>query len=436
MHRALDRQLFGLNHRLLVAGAIVASVAGAGCGAKTGLREPTEAEDAAVPDATVVMPDPDAGFDAGPPPDICIELPYEAPPDEVRVSFEGRITTADVLFLVDTTGSMLEEIAEIQSTLRETIVPRMAEEIPDVHFSVASLADFPVDTYGGDRDRPFLLIQRSTNQVRDVQRAVDILGMSNGADGPESQVEALYQSATGAGLGGFVPPARCPEGTVGYPCFRADGSRIFLLFTDASFHNGPAGSEPYGPSVRPPPHGYDETVTALRAIGAKVLGLYSGGHDPAAFEDIRAIARDTGAVTPSGEPIVVDIGSDGSSLDTGVIETVRTLVDEVPIDIDVLVEDEPGDPFDATVFVRDVVALRAQPPSGATNRGDRFDAVRPGTRVFFSVRLQNELFPPSREPVSYFLRIVLRGDRVTRLQTTVVEVVIPGETGGGCEEGG
>jgi hypothetical protein len=406
-----------------------------GCGAKSGLRVPPP-PDAGV-DTGVDAGPPDAGPpDAGPVPDECVELPYDEPPESVEVSFIGRILAADVLFLVDTTGSMTEEIDQISRTLREILVPQMAETIGDVRFSVASVADFYVEGagYGGDRDVPFQLVQPSTDNVSAVQTAIERLPMSNGADGPESQTEALYQAATGNGIGRFVPPARCPEGTVGAPCFRADGSRIILLFTDAEFHNGPGGSNPYGTDVSPTPHTYAEAVNELRAIGAKVLGLFSGGSDPAALRDLQTVARDSGAVSPSGEPVVFDIGSDGRNLDTGVIDAVETLVDEVPIDIDVLVEDVEGDPFDATMFVEEVVALRAVPRDGAVNRGDRFDGVRPGTRVTFSILLQNDLLPPAMEARSYLMRIVLRGDRATRLQTTIVQIVIPGVRGETCED--
>jgi len=371
--------------------------------------------------------------DAGVEVESCVELPYLEPPKSVRVTFLGRILEADVLFLVDTTGSMTEEIDEISRTLRDTLVPELAEAIGDVNLSVASLADFSVAGYGSDTDVPFQLLQASTDDISLVQDAIDRLPTSNGADGPESQVEALYQAASGEGIGSFVPPARCPEETVGYPCFRREGSRIILLFTDAEFHNGPMDASPYS-GIIPAPHSYNDAVNALRGIGAKVLGLFSGGGDREAQRHLETIARDTGAVQTSGIPIVFNIGTRGRELDVGVVETVRTLVEEVPIDIDALVEDVEGDEFDATVFVTDIVAVAAAPPGGAIVLGDRFESVRPGTRVTFEIFLQNELVPPSPEPQSYLMRVIIRGDGVTRLQSSVVQIVIPGMVGGGCPD--
>ncbi|MCB9595312.1 MAG: hypothetical protein H6719_21515 [Sandaracinaceae bacterium] len=230
-------------------------------------------------------------------------------------------TVADVLFLVDTTGSMSGEIAQIQARLRDTIIPGLAAEIADVRFSVASFDDFAVASYGSYGDVPFRLVSSITPDVASTQAAVNTLRASGGADGPESQVEALYQAATGAGIGGFVP-ARGACGTgIGYPCFRPGATPIVLLFTDADFHNGPGGVYSYS-GISPTPHTYAQAVTALNAIGAKVLGLMSGAP---AYDDLLAIARDTGAVASDGTPIVFDIGSDGRSLGPDVVRAVQTL---------------------------------------------------------------------------------------------------------------
>ena len=244
-----------------------------------------------------------------------------------------------------------------------------------------------------------------------------------------------YQVATGAGISPWVAPRSCPAETIGYPCFRTAGSRIVLLFTDAAMHNGPGGSFPYdAPVLRPTPADYEQAAGALQSIGAKVLGLYSGA-DPTdrALPDLERVARDTGAVTESGEPIVLDIGFRGERLDTGVIDAIQQLVQEVPIDIDAFVEDYPLDAFDALQFVTGITTTGAVPASGATDLGDRYAEVRPGTRVGFRVGLANETIPRGPEPQVYYLTVVLRGDGVTRLLETTVQVVIPSLGGEGCE---
>lgn len=365
--------------------------------------------------------------------DICVELPAPAPPTFVDSRFVARISTADVLFLVDVTRSMSDEIRQIQTSLREVIVPGLVAEIPDVSLSVAEFADFSRLPYGDELDEPFRIRQTSTTDIGAVQRGVGRLAERSGGDGPESHVEALWQSATGTGIPGELPPAMCPAGRVGYPCFRENGSRIILLFTDAEFHNGPGGSQSYRPgAILPPPATYEQSVGALRTIGARVLGLYSGGARGEALRNLRSIAEDTGAVTPDGEPIVVDIGQAGQNLGEGVIDVVRTLVQDVFLDVDTLVEDYPFDDVDATEFVVGVETLGARPVSGASDLGDRYVDVLPGTEVAFRFILDNTRFPAEGTATSYFLTVVLRGDGVTRLRETVVEIVIPSIDGEGC----
>jgi len=70
---------------------------------------------------------------------------------------------------------------------------------------------------------------------------VNALPSNGGADGPESQVESLYQIATGEGLGSWVPAYAGPD-CVGAPCFREGALPIIVMFTDAPMHNGPPGT--------------------------------------------------------------------------------------------------------------------------------------------------------------------------------------------------
>ena len=421
-----------------VACGVALALALLGCGSKSGLRVPEypgpdgSSMDGGVRDAG---PPRDAPVDAPPSrPDVCVELPPREPPDEVLVSFLGRVQTADVYFLVDVTGSMRDEIEAIREQLRDTLVPGIAAEIPDVRFSVGYFADFPLPElgYGEPGDDVFALLTSSTDDIGRVQDAVNLLELQGGNDTPEAEVEALYLSASGESLPPWVRARSCPEGAIGYPCFRREGSRIVLLFSDAPSHNGPGDSFPYS-GFSPPPHTYAEATRALRGIGAKVLGLYSGDGSDEGRTHLAALARDTGAVRSDGTPLVFDIGTDARGLERGVIDAVRTLVDEVPIDVDALVEDEPGDAIDALEFVVGVETVAATPPDGAVQLPDRFVDVRPGTEVSFRVRLANERIERTDEAQRYRLRIVLRGDTVTRLTETVVEVVIPSRDGEGCE---
>lgn len=405
---------------------VAASLLMIGCGAKTGLDVPDAALDAGI-DAG-----PDAGMDAGIP---CIELPPDGGLIEVPLDIEAELARADVLFLVDTTASMGEEIEQIKSGLRDRIAPGIADAIPDSALGVAHFEDFPEGMCGEAGDNPFELLTPITQDLNRAQAAVDALMLGNGLDRPEAQVEALYQVATGEGLGSYIDPSfGCPSGGIGYPCFRPDALPIVLLFTDAPFHSGPGGSNPYRCTVIPPPHTYEEARQALDRLDIRVMGMYSGEGEGRG--DMLAIARDTGAVE-DGSPLVFDIGTRGQRLSDQVIAAIRTLADVIEFDVDaVLVDPDPTDGVDPRMFVEAVVPLRADPMdriAGIDRTTNTFLGVRAGTRVFFQLQIRNGAVVPGPEPQRFLLEVVFRGDRRTRLGSRLVEIVIPGADGMGCE---
>jgi hypothetical protein len=226
-------------------------------------------------------------------------------------------TVSDVVLLMDVTGSMAGAIASVQTLLTGTIIPGLAAAIADLEIGVASFRDFPVAPYGGGTDRPFEVDQTMTTSTATAQSAVNSLFAWGGADTPESHVEALYQVATGAGFGGWVPSASCPAGRSGAMCLRSGATPIVILISDAPFHNGPSG---YGyAGVSPTPHTYAEAVAALAGIGARVLGINVGSADA----DMTRLATDTGSVDATGAPIVFTVS--GAATGTAVVDAVESL---------------------------------------------------------------------------------------------------------------
>lgn len=392
-----------------------------GCGAKTGLD---------VPDAPT-----DAGIDAGPDASLpCIELRPDAGPVELPLDTEVELGRADVVFLVDVTASMDQEIDQIKTNLRDRLVPGIRRTIPDAFIGVATVADFPSSPCGGSSDVPYSLVLPVTEDVGRVQAAVSSISTTSGGDEPEAQVEALYQLVTGAGIAPYVEPSLgCPRGGFGSPCFRDDALPVVLLFTDAPFHNGPSGTNPYRCSLSARPATYAQTVTELDARGVRVIGLYSGYGSGRG--DLESIARDTGAVD-RGTPLVFDIGESGNRLSEGVIDAIRTLASVIEFDIDVeLVDPVPGDGVDPRDFVERVIPLRAEPMSGVgeiDSAAGVFRRVRTGTRVVFQLLLRNDAVAPGRGPQRFLLDVVFRADGHQRLAVRTIEIVIPGLDGLGC----
>jgi predicted small lipoprotein YifL len=403
----------------------------AGCGAKTGLD---------VPDAQV-----DAGMDAGPDAMIpCIEIPIDGGIVDLPLQTEVELGRADVVFAIDTTASMSQEIDQIRGNLREQLVPGIRAAIRDSQLGVTTFADFPERSCGDaeEGDLPFRLVLPVSDDIGRVQSAVDSIGLDNGSDEPESQVEALFQIATGEGVGRWVPASfGCATGGFGYPCFRTDALPVVLLFTDASFHNGPGGANPYAescPVVASAAHDYDDAVAALNASGIRVIGLFSGRPGDRGLDHLRQIARDTDAVS-AGEPLVFDIGQRGERLSESVIQAITTLADVVEFDVDTQLFDvDRTDAVDPRDFVEAVIPLRAEPMDGV--REIDFDAgvfrgVRTGTLVVFQLRLRAGAVAPGVGPQRFLLEVVFRGDMRTRIGSIIIEIVIPGADGTGCEMG-
>ncbi len=233
------------------------------------------------------------------------------------LQFDPAIQKADILFLVDTTGSMSGEINNLQTSLT-SLVTTITGTIPDTAFGVARFDDFPTGGYGsascaGEADYPFELEQRVTTNMTDITAGVAALDMPLhcGSDGPESQIEGLFQAATGDGFrapGGaawsdpFDPSAGFDasrgHGMIGGAGFRMDALPIVIIATDNTFHRkwsdttvtsdratwcgdamgdscNPYSMSDFGTAADQQPKTVTETLTALNGIGAKVLGIMS-----------------------------------------------------------------------------------------------------------------------------------------------------------------
>ena len=109
--------------------AALSLLAATGCGGKTGLDLPDARLDGAV----------DAGTDATVP---CVEVPPDGGVAEVPLDTVARLRRADVVFLVDVTLSMRDEIDQIRARLRDTLAPAIEGQIPDSQLALATHGRF------------------------------------------------------------------------------------------------------------------------------------------------------------------------------------------------------------------------------------------------------------------------------------------------------
>ena len=394
--------------------------------------------------------------------DFVFVVPYRGAPDPTRdtLQFATTLQKADVYFLVDTTGSMGDEISALQSGLTGTIIPQVRARIADAWFGVGGFEDYPVSSWGGAGDVPFYQESTMTSSVGAAQGAVNRLALGWGNDAPESLVPAIWSLATGSRLtSGQAPPA-CGAGRRGFACFRSDAVPVVVIITDAISHNyGPAASDPFWggqgvtinySGVGGPPPTYAQAISALTGIGARVVGISSQGPTPSGWQPrVRSMLldfsqdTDTRNAAGSSDPFFFQIADTGAGLTTSVVDAIENAA-EVPIDVSARATDVvvPGESVDAVAaFIDYLEARRTSAPGLTCTTGltavdrpgidadsvpDTFQRVRPGLPVCFDiVPKMNTTVMPTLLPQLFRARIDVLGDGFTPLDDREVFFLVP-----------
>ncbi len=363
-------------------------------------------------------------------------LAYGGPTEIDPLEFSVRVRTADVYFLMDTTGSMGGEISNLKSGLRTGtyiagcpggIIGAIRCTIPDAWFGVGYHDDYPVNPYGYYYyDRVYWNLQDITSSVTATQTAVNALALHAGSDGPESQSQALYAIASGNGLGSYLGARTgCPAGHWGYPCFRPGTIPIVILFTDAPFHNGPYGYGYSSSTLGFTAPSWAASVGALTAAGVRVITVHSGGSY--GHSDAVALANVTGSVSSSGSPYVFSISSSGTGLSDAVVDAVVDLANYSRMDVSARAVDNTATAIDERGFVEAIAAVSF--PTGRCTgiSGSTFLQCLPGTMVDFRVSFRNDFVMPTTVPQVFDFWIEVVGDGTYVLDTIPVRIVVPPE---------
>lgn len=414
------------------------------------------------------------------PPDATLYfiLPYKDPEKTKDFTFSTGVKDADIYFLIDTTQSMGPAIQNIKDTLDSKIIPTILNgdaaakpaipAIPGAWVGVGDFRDLPWAPYGEpgadpedinapDRD----WVYRNRFSVGDqevlgnvgapegaapafkapaaVKSILDTLEAKNGGDAPESASQALWIAATGlpykATKGGLweSKPRSCSDPlAVGTPCFRPDKLPIFVIVTDAAFHNGPNPNNDYDNACNTTSCvagavSYKQTVDALNAINAKVVGVtVNTGAAGTARADLNDLATQTGSVyyDPSfggaERTLVTSKDTESGEVSTEVVRLIGRLAGqginnvttrrenyECPGAVDCDGDKKPDPayqnpsipttdpPFDASKLILKVAPVPADPPSYANLDETTFYGVRGDASVTFRVHAQNDILNPS-----------------------------------------
>ncbi len=312
----------------------------------------------------------------------------------------GALTNAvDVFLLFDDTGSFVNNSPIIRGAF-PTIISDLQSSLPgiDLGFGVGRFEEYANFAYEYSTGRPFVLNQpivaaSTAGYMTAIDAALNRTTPGYGGDGPETDIEALYQLVTGLGFdgnnngsvmdsgaaglastqlspgnSGDVPSFAAP-GTVGGAGFRAGALPVILLATDIGFAYQPKGemsitgvnglslpvSALTGTSRPSTPFnagaGLQETITGLNALGALVIGLGTNTQtniDPR--QGLEAISKLTGATNqsmvdiPNGtpnpikpnEPLYFQISSGfANSVATGIQNAIQNAVTNVAVNMTV-----------------------------------------------------------------------------------------------------
>jgi hypothetical protein len=396
--------------------------------------------------------DPAVGIPAG---DFYFVLPYQGPGATGALDFTTSVKKADIFFSMDTTGSFGEEIAAVQAALDQTIVPGVAAVIEDAAFGVGRFEDLPVKPFGLPGDKPYELLQPITTMTALVSQGLSALPpAAGGLDTPESGYEALFQWASGVGMPDFGYPPFAPPG-IGGVGFREDALPMIVQISDARSHEAADYAALTGGA-----HGRDQALSALNAIGARVIGIDSLENvgtvdDPRAqLEDLAistkaVISPDqatgkclTGVAGATRDPVMVnnvsvcplvfDVLPDGTGLGALIVDAVKQLATLGKLDISTKPAGgikglngevvTPG--FTTASFIKAVTPVPPAPP-GATIQDKVFAGVLPGSTVTFGVEGFNDFQPPLPVDQVFTADIQVLGDMVTVLDVRKVYIIVP-----------
>ena len=187
----------------------------------------------------------------------------------------------DIVFLSDTTGSMEEAIVNVRENATSIMnAVNLAQPTgATAQFAAANYKDGRPgeEPEGCDTDPyAFQLDQGLTESLPAVQSAINTWSASGGCDEPESQLNALFELASGS------------------VAFRSDSSRIVVWFGDAPGHDPDLG------------HSLTETIEALKGAHIRVIAVPVSTPENSGLDSTgqaTAIAEETeGLVLPSATP--------------------------------------------------------------------------------------------------------------------------------------
>lgn len=265
----------------------------------------------------------------------------------VTLGSGGTLIPLDVLLLEDLSGSFFDDLPVVTGVLPSLLSGLTAIQ-PDTFFGISSFIDKPVSPFGGPNDYVYrteqsLLAASVAGNVTTLTTVQGGLAIGDGNDLPESQLEALLQTAVRPGEIGFRDISR----------------KVVVLTTDAEFHTAGDGVDADGD-----PDGVGGNGIQTPNDGDSILDLGGVGEDYPEILQVRdallaadvvpifAVTSDQlttyqGLVGDLGFGDVVELESDSSNL-VDAITAGLSLINQV------FIENAIGSDFNDTIRGNDL----------------------------------------------------------------------------------
>ncbi len=179
------------------------------------------------------------------------ELPDNSKANDV-LTFSPKVSKLDVVFNMDTTGSMSGEISNLKSSIGNSssgIIPKVKAMVTESEFAITRFDDFKgsCGNYGSSGDVPYQLVTAMTSSISTLTSGVNTLNIHGGNDGPESDMQSLWQIIKGhntawtltswTGTGSLSRYSNSSDRWGGVN-FRTGSLPVVTTITDADMHNG------------------------------------------------------------------------------------------------------------------------------------------------------------------------------------------------------
>lgn len=356
--------------------------------------------------------------------DFFFIVPYggDPSPKNDTLKFSTNIKQVDVVFNMDTTGSMTGSINNLKSALSGTLLTQLQAAIPNVGLAVVDYRDYPIGSlfsgYGSPGDWPVKVHQKITTNLTAAQTAVGQYAAGGGGDLPESQIPAMQHILTGEALswsGGSIPQATASApGTWGAVEFRPGSVPVIVNITDIDWHG--EGHTPYNfttptmatlkPAFQAKNAFFVDVTSGDQSQANELSDATNSNVDPSAFGGSCGAGQcctgvNGGAVAPNGPGGKCRLNfrhSNGNGVSTGIVKAIEAISVGAAYDVKAIASNDPKNAkgVDATKFIKALRAMEegnqaagcpvaAARDSDGDGIKDTFVAVKVGTPVCFEV---------------------------------------------------